>query len=628
MTIREIAELAGVSISTVSKIMNHKDHSISAETRERVLKIVKEFNYAPYSNAMSSNSKTFILGILLRSSNSNLTLNGIIEAARALGYTVLVADSAGSLEQESKGITALCRHSVDGVLWEPVCADSLRYANSFSTLHIPWLYFNSWQVENACNIDFEQMAYLATSELVASRHTGIACLLSDGTRTNSFLSGYRRCLFDAGIAYQENMVFYDISEILLNRITNHSITGIVNSHFSNALRLYGNLSGRHYRIPADVSLISLRDDAREALDFPQISSFTIPHFLFGRHLCSRLIHLIEHPEEAVEPFLTKPVLSNHTTIGIPFTQQTRKLMVVGSINIDNYLKVDELPTTGKATITSTSSFYPGGKAINQAIGAARLGAQVAVIGNVGNDVDSDRIFTSLQEHSIDSGGIRRCTDVLTGKAYIIVQHDGDSMISILSGANGYLSPEDIQRNERSFENCSYCLVQTEVPQEAIAAACQTAHKYGAKTILKPAACSVLMEQLLAHVDILVPNFDEINVLCPNGTLREKADFFLDSGVDTVIITLGPEGCYVKNREWEASFPAMNFQSVDNTGAGDAFICALAVYLQYGYELKRAIRIATYAAGFSTTREGVVPALIDKNTLEAYIRQVEPELLSY
>lgn len=628
MTIKEIAELAGVSISTVSKIMNHKDNSISAETRNRVLKIAKEFNYTPYSNAMSGNAKTFILGVLLRSSGSNLTLNGIIEAARALGYTVLVADSAGSLEQESKGIAALCRHSVDGMLWEPVGADSLRYADSFRTLDIPWLCFNSWQVENACNIDFEQMAYLASSELVTTRHTDIACLLSDDTHTDSFLNGYRRCLFDAGIAYQENMVFYDISEVLLNKITNHSITGIVNSHFSNALRLYGNLGGLHYQIPLDVSLISLRDDIREAIDFPQISTFTIPHFLFGKHLCRRLINLIEHPAEAVEPFLTEPVLNNHATISIPFTQRTKKLTVVGSINIDHYLKVDELPTTGKATITSTSAFYPGGKAINQAIGAAKLGTRVAVIGNVGNDVDSNHIFTSLQEHSIDSGGVRRCTDVLTGKAYIFVQQDGDSMISILSGANGYLSSEDIQRNERSFENSSYCLVQTEVPQEAIAAACQMAHKYGAKTILKPAACSFLMEQLLAHVDILVPNFDEVNVLCPSGTLREKADFFLASGVDTVIITLGQEGCYVKNREWEESFPAMNFQSVDNTGAGDAFICALAVYLKYGYELTSAVRIATYAAGFSTTREGVVPALIDKNTLESYIRQVEPELLNH
>lgn len=626
MTIKEIAELAGVSISTVSKIMNHKDSSISAETRERVLKLVKEYNYAPYSNTMNGNIKTFILGVLLRSSVSNLTLNGIIEAARTLGYTVLVADSAGSLDQESKGITTLCRHSVDGVLWEPVCADSLRYADGFRTLNIPWLCFNSWQVKNACNIDFEQMAYLATAQLLASRHTEIGCLLSDGTRSDSFLTGYRRCLFDAGITFQENMVFHDISEVLLNKITNHSITAIVNSHFSNALRLYGSLSGLHYHIPLDVSLLSLRDDARESTVFPQISTFTIPHFLFGKHLCNRLIKLIEHPKEASDPFIMEPVLNNQTTISIPFDQQTKKLTVVGSINVDNYLKMDDLPTTGKATITSTSSIYPGGKAINQAIGASKLGAQVAVIGNVGNDVDSDRIFTSLQEHSIDSGGVRRCSDVLTGKAYIFVQQDGDSMISILSGANGYLSPEDIQRNERLFENSSYCLVQTEVPQETVVAACQMAHKYGTKTILKPAACTALQDQLLAHVDILVPNFDEITVLCPTGTLREKADFFLASGVDTVIITLGQEGCYVKNREWEETFPAAHFLSVDNTGAGDGFICALAVYLQNGYELKSALRIATYAAGFSTTREGVVPALIDKNTLESYIRRVEPELL--
>lgn len=628
MTIKEIAQLAGVSISTVSKIMNHKDASISADTRARVLRVVKEFNYSPYSSSVvNSSGKTFILGILIRSAGTNLTLNGIISAARYLGYTVLIAESADSLENECKGITALCRHGVDGVLWEPVSADSLIYASSFHASNIPYLMFNSFQIEGACNIDFAQMGYDATARLIASHHTDIACLLSPGTRTDSFLSGYRKCLFDKGIPYQENLVFKTISGNLLHKITKRAITGIVNSHFATALQLYGSLNDLHYQIPYDVSLISLRDDAREITDFPRISTLTIPHFKFGGYLCRRLIQMIENGEP--EPDFDMATNFNDTyTIDIPFTKKNRKLIVVGSINIDNYLKVDKLPSTGKAIITSTSCIYPGGKGINQSIGAAKLGVRTALIGNVGNDVDSDLIFATLTDYAVDSTCVRRNTEAATGKAYIFVQRDGDSMISILSGANSLLTPEDILRSERLFENSSYCLVQTEVAEDAVLTACRLARKYGVKTILKPSACASLSEELLSCVDILVPNFDEINTLCPKGDFREQASYFLNKGIETVIITLGQEGCYVKTEKLDQRFAAASFQTIDNTGAGDAFIAALAVYLQYGYELQNAVQIATYAAGFSVTREGVPPSLIDKNTLESYISQVAPDLLKH
>ena len=109
-------------------------------------------------------------------------------------------------------------------------------------------------------------------------------------------------------------------------------------------------------------------------------------------------------------------------------------------------------------------------------------------------------------------------------------------------------------------------------------------------------------------------------------MEERAETLMGYGIETVIITLGERGCYVKTKEWEREFPAASFTSVDNTGASDAFISALASYLLYGYTLENAVRIATYAAGFCISRKGVVPALIDKNSLESYILQKEPELL--
>ena len=109
-------------------------------------------------------------------------------------------------------------------------------------------------------------------------------------------------------------------------------------------------------------------------------------------------------------------------------------------------------------------------------------------------------------------------------------------------------------------------------------------------------------------------------------MEERANYLMEYGIGTVIVTLGERGCYVKTKEWEDTFPAAPFTSVDNTGASDAFISALASYLLYGYTLRNSVYIATYAAGFCISRKGVVPALIDKNSLESYILQKEPGLL--
>ena len=362
MTIKEIAALAGVSISTVSKIMNHKDASISPETRERVLRIVKEFNYTPYSGvAASADPDPFVIGVLVRSAETNLALNGIISAARELGYTVLVTESDGQEELELRGILALCRHRVSGVLWEPLNERSLSYADRFAASRIPFLLFNSANADGALNIDFERMGYDASMALIQSHHTEIACLLSPGTRTERFLSGYRRCLFESGIPYQEGLIFHEVDDSLIHKITRHAVTGVVSSHFKTALCLYRDLNALHYQIPRDVSLVSLRNDSREFTAYPEISTLTIPRFHLGRHLGAQLISLIENPDHAPAPFGEHPSLDNSATIDIPLTRRTQPIIVVGSINIDTYLKMDRLPSTGKSTLTTSSAIYAGEK---------------------------------------------------------------------------------------------------------------------------------------------------------------------------------------------------------------------------------------------------------------------------
>lgn len=628
MNISKLAQLAGVSVSTVSKIMNNKDESISAATRERVLKIAKEYHYQPYAAALSKDSKTWTLGVLLRSSASmNLALTGMLETAQQAGYTLMIRESGGDEASEERNLSVLCSLRIDGLLWEPLSPDSLRHRDMLEEAHIPAFLFNIDQPQ-AVNIDYATLGYQATQKLVELGHTDIGCLLSEGTRTQAFLAGYQQCLFDNHIPLREEFVFRGITDSLLQKISAHAVSGIVNSHYAAATALFDAITVLHYQLPYDLSLITLRDDSRGVLRYPKISGYTIPHCEFGRYLCSRLIAHVEKAPDPGEVFLHTPVLDSSDSIGIPYNNRSPKIAVVGSINIDNYLNVDKLPRTGKTVNSSISAIYVGGKAINQSVGVSRLGHRVSLIGCVGNDVDSDTVFTTLNQYRIDPVGVRRRAGYKTGQAYIFVQHDGNSMISIMSGANEALSPDDLSQDERLFENTAYCLLQTEIPLPTVTQAARLARRRGITTILKPAACGVLPRELLENVDILVPNHEELQELCPSQRgMDAQTDFLLKQGVGTVIVTLGENGCYVKNAQICQRLPAQDFDPVDSSGACDAFISGLASYLLYGYPLLKAVRIATYAAGFSVTREGVVPSLIDRNSLEAYIRQREPDLLA-
>lgn len=627
MNIRKLAQLAGVSVSTVSKIMNNKDASISASTRERVLKIAKEYHYQPYAAALSKDSKTWTLGVLLRNSASvNPALTGMLEAAQQAGYTLMLRESGDDEDAEERNLSVLHSQRIDGLLWEPLSETSLCHLDSLKEPHIPILLFNL-DHPGAMNINYHAMAYQATQKLVDLGHRDIACLLSKGNRTNAFLSGYRKCLFDNHIPMREDFVFYGITDGLLQKISAHAISGIINSHYATATALFDAITVLHYQLPYDLSLITLRDDSRSALRYPKISGYTIPHCEFGRYLCSRLIAQVEKKPEPDATFDQTPVLDDMDSIGIPYNNRSSKIAVVGSINIDNYLNVDKLPRTGKTVNSSISATYVGGKAVNQSVGVSRLGHRVFLIGCVGNDVDSDTVFTTLNQYHIDPVGVKRRAGYKTGQAYIFVQRDGNSMISIMSGANEALSPEDLRSDERLFENTAYCLLQTEIPMPTVSQAARLAHKRGITTILKPTACGELPRELLENVDILVPNHEELQEICPfRQGMDAQTDYLIEQGVGTVIVTLGENGCYVKNAEICQRLPAQDFDPVDSSGACDAFISGLASYLLYGYPLLKAVRIATYAAGFSIMREGVVPSLIDKNTLETYIRQREPDLL--
>ena len=631
MTIKEIANLAGVSISTVSKIVNNKAENINIDTRNRVLQIVKEYNYTPYGTVKNvSTAKTFLIGVLLKhTSQDNLMLNGIMATAQKHGYTILICDSMDSSEKELKNITSLCKHKVDGVIWEPVSENSNKHEHYFKEQEIFVSYINSSFAQSHC-LDFAQMGYTATQKLLDYQHTHIACLMKPGSlRSAMVFEGFRKCLFDHEIPYSEDMKLYISDQELHKKITFGKFTGILSTHFESALDFYEKTDRFHCHIPSDISLVSLREDAREAICFPRISSLRIPYERFGSKVCENLISLCELQEtDNFSLFTPEDLLLDHEeSLNEPPACRYKKIVSIGSINTDITLNVDEFPAPGSTIVTNASSITLGGKGANQAIGAAKLGREVFIIGKIGNDYDSAMIYDTLRKEQVLSQGLRRDPNSITGKAYIFVGKDAESCITLLPGANQNLKPEDILSKEYLMEGCGYCLISTEIPEETYIQAARIAQKHHAKTIVKPATLKHLPDTLLCHTDIFVPNKNEAALLCPQkDTIEKQADFFYENGCPMVIITLGHKGCYLKTAAHSCYFPAADFPSIDSTGGADAFIATLASYLTEGYSITKAIKIATYAAGFCISRTGVVPALVDRISLENHIRLVEPALL--
>lgn len=632
MTIKEIANLAGVSISTVSKIVNNKADNLNIETRNRVLKIVKEYNYTPYESAKNiSNAKTFVIGVLIKHTTLlNLMLKGIMQTAQKYGYNILLCDSMDSEEKELKHITALCKHRVDGVIWEPISENSLQHEHYFQKQNIAVSYINSSLPKNSHCLNFMQIGYLATQKLLDYHHTHIACLTKpESFRSEMVFRGFKKCLFDHELPYSEDMKLSVTDSDFHTQISLHGFTGIVSTHFESALSLYEKVKSFHSHIPSDLSLISLREDTGNALCFPRISSIRIPYEDFGEKVCYHLIAACENLNQPDFTLFTSEniTLDHEESLNTPPSCRYKKIISVGSINTDTTLTVDELPSSGNTTITTSSYISLGGKGANQAIGAARLGREVVLIGKIGNDYDASIIYDTLKKEHILTYGIQRSLNTSTGKAYIHVQKNSESCITVLPGANETLSPEDILSKKHLFESCGYCLISTEIPMDTCIQAAKTAHLHNAKNIVKPATLKTLPTELLTHTDIFIPNKREAALLCPwECKIEKQADYFYQQGCPVIIITLGDKGSYVKTDNFSSYFPVADFPSIDSTGGADAFIAALASYLTEGYSLFNAIKIATYAAGFCVSRTGVVPALIDKTSLENYIKMTEPALL--
>ncbi len=302
---------------------------------------------------------------------------------------------------------------------------------------------------------------------------------------------------------------------------------------------------------------------------------------------------------------------------------TKKIVVLGSLNVDSIMKMPRMPLVGETMALTNVTTAPGGKGANQAVAAARQGADVSFIGAIGNDANGQFMRATLVNNGVNVDQLKTNGDVPTGSAFIMLQDDGANTILIHGGANQALTTADLDHD--LIIDADLIIAQFEVPYAVILAAFELAHNHHVQTVLNPApAVYELTPELMAVTDIILPNETEaqlltgIEVVNDEGVLNRVTDALQAKGAKRSIITLGAAGSFVADgqRRWWAQPEKVVAQ--DTTAAGDTFIGTLASVIASDFSnLDAAVKRASIASAIAVTRPGAIPSIPTFDEVEAY-----------
>jgi ribokinase len=300
-----------------------------------------------------------------------------------------------------------------------------------------------------------------------------------------------------------------------------------------------------------------------------------------------------------------------------------RIGVVGSSNVDLVTYVDRMPVWGETIAAPRFEMSHGGKGANQAVAAAKLGADVVMVSKVGDDMLGHGVLQNFERTGVDARHVERVNGQSTGTATILVDKSGDNCILIVKGANGDLSPEDVERAGEDLKTCDLILVQLEVPLETVYATLAFGRRRGVKTVLNPApAVRELDMERARDANFLMPNETELAILTglpveSEAEVAAAAHSLIGRGFEAVIVTLGARGALIATREGERRIAPVKVEAIDTTGAGDAFIGSFARYLAAGLALDAALAQATRYAALSVTKRGAQKSYATEAEFEAF-----------
>lgn len=289
----------------------------------------------------------------------------------------------------------------------------------------------------------------------------------------------------------------------------------------------------------------------------------------------------------------------------------KKIVVIGSLNIDLVSHVSHLPNPGETITSERFHIIPGGKGANQAVAAAKLGADVTMVGKVGIDEYGPLLVNNLVKSGVKVDYVKN--EDKSGRAFITVDHEGENNIVLVSGANNKIKRSDIDEVVHVIMQADIVLMQLEIPIDVVEYTLKIAKKFNKQVILNPAPAQKLTNEMLSTVHTLIPNENELQLLSgmPTSTLQEIAEaavYIKSSGVTQVVVTMGSKGAYVVTDTEQVHIPAEKVVAVDTTGAGDAFIASFTVGIVSGISCIESAQLANKVAAIAVTTEGSQPPL--------------------
>ena len=306
-------------------------------------------------------------------------------------------------------------------------------------------------------------------------------------------------------------------------------------------------------------------------------------------------------------------------------QNKPKIVVVGSSNMDLVVKSPRIPAKGETILGGDFIMTPGGKGANQAVAAAKLGAEVYFVAKLGDDIFGRQSLSNFQKVAVHTEYVVQTKEAPSGVALITVDDAGDNVIVVAPGANLKLSPEDVKKAQSAIASSGAVAAQLEVPLETVEFAARLANDACVPFILDPAPAQKLSDEFLQMVDILTPNETEAEILTGVEVTDEDsalaaAKDLLQRGVKAVILTMGAKGFLLATKDAAEFVPSVKVDAVDATAAGDAFTGSLAVGLAQGKTLRDAALFANHVAALSVTKMGAQSSMPDAGQVENFIRQ--------
>lgn len=287
-----------------------------------------------------------------------------------------------------------------------------------------------------------------------------------------------------------------------------------------------------------------------------------------------------------------------------------KVTVIGSSSMDLVVTSNIRPGAGETVLGESFKTVPGGKGANQAVAAARLGANVTMIGCVGEDHYGKAILENFKSNGVSVENVKPVTDLDSGTAHIILA-EGDNSIVVVKGANDYITPDYVEKAKEKIKEADIVLIQQEIPEETVEYVAQLCQELKVPLLLNPAPARPLKAEVIEQVSYITPNEHEAELLFEG---KEKEEV-LKQYPNKLFITEGKQGVRYFNGEKEVLVPSYQVETIDITGAGDTFNAALAVALAEGMGFEKGIQFANRAASLSVTKFGAQGGMPTRKEVE-------------